>query len=202
MDEISLSATAQIIAAIGTVSVAILAIWGDRVRALLVGPKIKIALRSPRGNLTFTQDDKNVVYYHISVTNQRTWSPARNLVIKLTKIESKAADGTYQPVSLVHQLQFTWAHPQFHEISPTVTSSDMCDFGLLAEGAGHFQPSFYVMPNDFGGYVQKGQSTRFTITATADNYHSKTPLIIEVAWDGVWTDDTEALMRHLVVQEV
>lgn len=197
-----MSEIAQIIAAIGTVLVAALAIWGDKVRSLVAGPKIRIQLREGRGNLTTRANGVRTVYYHISVTNGRTWSPARNLVVRLTNIETMAADGRFQPERLVHSLQFTWANPQFHEISPTVTSSDICDFGFIDEGSDGFVPSMYVMPNDFSGVVRTGESKRFTIVATADNYHSKTPLILEVAWDGTWTADTERLMRHLVVREV
>ena len=197
-----MSEIAQIIAAIGTVIVAALAIWGDKVRSIVAGPKIRIRLREARGNLTTRANGTRTVYYHIAVTNARTWSPARNLIVRLIKIETMAADRRFQPERLVHSLQFTWANPQFHEISPTVTSSDMCDFGFIDEGSEGFVPSMYVMPNDFEGIVQAEETRRFTIDATADNYHSKTPLVLEVAWDGTWTADTEQLMRHLVIREI
>lgn len=202
MGENSLSTAAQIVAAVGTVSVAILAIWGDRVRAWLVGPNLQVRLRSQRGNLTATQDGTQTVYYHLTVDNSRTWSPAHNVVVRMSKLETRDADRKFQPERLVQWLQFTWSHPQFHEISPTVTDHDMCDFGYLVEGSDGFVPTTYVRPINFAGIVHANESKRFTIQTTADNYHSKNPLVIEVTWDGTWTADTEELMKHLVVSEV
>jgi hypothetical protein len=193
---------AQLIAAIGTVSVAILAIWGDWFKARFAGPKIPLTLRDERGNLTRRENGARTVYYHVSVTNTRKWSPARNIRIMLTAIHTKAADGNFVPDRLVHALQLTWAHPEFHEISPTLSDRDIADFGFLDEGASEFTPSLYVRPLDFPGLVAANQSKRFTIVATADNYNSPKPLIIEVSWNGKWIKDTEELMKHLVVREV
>jgi putative SOS response-associated peptidase YedK len=37
--------------------------------------------------------------------------------------------------------------------------------------------------------------------AAADNAESN-PLLIEIAWDGEWSDDTATLSKHLVVKQV
>ena len=192
----------KIIAAAGTISVAILAIWGEKVRARLAGPKIQLSLRDTRGNLTQRGNGVKTAYFHVAVTNHRRWSPARNVRLLLTAVQTRAADGSYSPEGVVHSVQLTWAFPQFHELSPTIAAKDMCDFGSLDDGAAAFVPSLYIMPNDFPGLVRPGESKRFSIVASADNYYSGTPLVLQVSWDGKWTADTEQLMKHLVVKEI
>ena len=197
-----LSEITQAVAAIGTLVVAVLAIWGGWFRSRFAGPKLRTYLRSERGHLTTRADGVKSVFYHLVVVNDRKWSPARNVTVRLTGIESKAANDSYKPETLVHTFQFLWAHFQFHEISPTITDEDQCDLGFLDEGADKFVPPLYVTPNDFTGYVKKGESKRYTIETSADNFYSERPLVIEISWDGTWTKDTERLMHHLVVQEV
>lgn len=192
----------KIVAAAGTITVAVLAVWGDKIRARFAGPNIELALRDARGNLTTRGDGGKVAYYHIVVTNRRRWSPAKNVRLLLTGIQTRAADGRYAPERVVHAVQLTWQFPRFHELSPTITAVDMCDFGSLGERESAFVPSLYITPNDFPGLVRPGESKRFLIVASADNFYSKVPLVLEVSWDGKWTADTEELMKHLVVSEV
>jgi hypothetical protein len=197
-----INAIAQVFAAIGTVAVAILAIWGDKIRAAIAGPKLQLQLRDTRGNLTTRADQKKTIYYHVKVTNKRTWSPARYVRVLVTGLEKKRPDGTYFPESLVAPLQLTWAYPQFHELLPTITTNDICDLGFLGEDAQRFNLSTYVIPNNFRGYAAPGESLRVQIIASAHNFESKSPLILEISWDGAWSSDMDEMQRHLVIKEV
>jgi len=42
---------------------------------------------------------------------------------------------------------------------------------------------------------------RVEVIATADNAESN-PLLIEISWDGQWSDDTIQMSKHLVIKEV
>ena len=190
---------ARVFAAIGTVSVAVLAIWGDKIRAAIAGPKLKLELRDTRGNLTFRANQKSTIYYHIKLTNKRRWSPAEHVRVLVTGIEKKRPDGTYFPESLVAPLQLTWAYPQFHELLPTIATNDVCDLGFLDEDAQRFNLSLYVVPHNFRGYVKPNQSMRVSIVASAHNYESKSPLVLEISWDGTWSDNMDEMQRHLVI---
>jgi hypothetical protein len=201
MEEAVYDIIIRIIQALGTLAVAILAIWGDRIRSAVAGPKISIRLRNEKGNLTLRANQKRTIFYHLELHNHRVWSPVRNVRLLLTSIEKKRPDGTYFPEQVVAPLQLTWSFPQFHEISPTVSKLDICDLGFLDEDADRFSPSLYVYPNNFRGYVGKGESMRIGIIATADNYHSQSPLVFEISWDGKWDDDMEEMRRHLVIRQ-
>lgn len=193
---------AQVFAAIGTVTVAVLAIWGDRIRAAIAGPELELKLRDPHGDLTSRSDQKRTIYYHIRVTNKRTWSPARHVRVLVTGLEKKGPDGSYFPEPLAIPLQLHWAFPGFHELLPTIAISDICDLGFLDEDAECFKLSTYVAPLNFRGYVRAGESLRVYIIASAHNYASKVPLVLEISWDGKWNSDMDEIQRHLVIKEV
>jgi hypothetical protein len=201
-----ISAVARVTAAMGTVIVAILAIWGDKVRARIAGPKLVLQLRDTQGNLTYSEGEKGTIrylaYYHVMVVNKRKWSPAKNVRILVTRIEKRLPDGSFHPEPLPIPLQLTWAHPQFHELFPTISDTDTCDLGYLAEDERRFKLSLYVVPNSFSGYVRPNESLRVSISAVAHNFVSKTPLVLEISWDGAWNEYMDTLSRHLVVKQL
>jgi hypothetical protein len=201
MDQGQVQTLAQVFAAIGTVAVAILAIWGEKVRALVAGPKLRLSLRDSRGNLTVRANGRRTVYYHILVRNERTWSPATSVRITVTSIEKRRPDGTYFLETVVAPLQLTWAYAEVHELLPTIVESDTCDLGFLDEDANRFTLPLYVTPNNFRGYVGPNEAMRVHIVGSGYNV-STDPLVLQVSWDGVWSSDMDELQRHLVIQEV
>jgi hypothetical protein len=64
-----------------------------------------------------------------------------------------------------------------------------------------FRLSPYVTPNNFQGTALGNQRMRVEIRAIADNGESE-PLFLEIAWDGIWSDDTVEMRRHLVVKPI
>jgi hypothetical protein len=201
MDRETLVAGAQVFAAIGTVSVAVLAIWGDWFRSMLAAPRLELRLRDRRGNLTLRGDGTSTVFYHLIVNNRRRWAPATHVRILLTRYEKRLPDGRYLPEPLVAPLQLTWAFPQFHELLPTIATTDTCDLGFLDQGAEQFHLSLYISPNNFAGFLRPGDAMRVHLVARADNAETE-PLMIEIAWDGQWSQDMDQLQRHLTVREI
>ena len=51
----------DILVALGTVAVAVLAIWGDWFRDKLASPKLILKLKSRRGSLTHRQDSESTL---------------------------------------------------------------------------------------------------------------------------------------------
>jgi len=202
MDSPTVETLAGVFTAIGTVAVAILAIWGDSVRAWVAGPRIEVSLRDARGDLNVRADGKKTIYYHVSVRNRRTWSPAKAVRVLVEAVAKRRPDGTFFPEPVIASLQLTWAFPGFHELFPTITTAiETCDFGYVLEDSGRFELSTYVIPNNFGGYIARGEAMRVRLIASAHNGHSK-PLLLEVSWDGEWSTDLQEMQRHLVIKEV
>ncbi|MCK4436112.1 hypothetical protein KAU87_04800 [Candidatus Bathyarchaeota archaeon] len=202
MNESTVETVAQVFIAVGTVAVAVLAIWGEKVRALLAGPKLELQLRDIRGNLTSRTGGPRTIYYHLRVSNKRKWSPAKSVRILLTSLAKKRADGSFYPDTLIAPLQLTWAYPNFHELLPTIADEDTCDVGFLDENARRFSLSTYITPNNFQGFVTPNEAIQIHVIATAHNYTMKKPLVLEISWDGQWSDNMDTMNRHLVIREV
>lgn len=190
----------QGMAAAGTVAVAILAIWGEWVREKLAGPKLQLTLHDPEGEPLTISDGTPARFYHVKVINKRRWSPAKNVRVLLVKLNKPAADGSFPAAALSGPLQLTWQHPQFHPVFPTIGPDDVCDLGNLQQGRG-FVLAPYVTPNNFQGFLRSPGKLRAELIAVADNAESA-PLLVEIAWDGQWSDDTNEMKNHLVVKQI
>jgi len=194
--------TVQILIAIGTIAVAILAIWGGKFRDWLAGPKLELKLHNVHGDLTTRQDGQRTIYYHLKIENKRPWAPARRVRVLCTAISKKAPDGSFVKERLIIPVQLTWAFPSFHELLPNVVRDDICDLGFLDENNKQFILSLYIYPNNFRGFVLSNEAMRVSLIASADNFTSKSPYILEVSWDGKWFSDLEEMRKHLVIKEV
>ena len=80
--------------ALGTVAVAILAIWGDTVRDRLIGPRLSLQLKETVGH-AYGQGEKRRIYYHFEVANKPRRRPAENCRVILCAIERQDAAGGY-----------------------------------------------------------------------------------------------------------
>lgn len=192
----------NIAVAVGTLLVAVLAIWGDWFKKIFASPKLSVRLRSQRGNPTKFSDGRNVIYYHLEIENKRNWALAKGVQVMISGAWKRIADGSYKAEVMAAEIPLTWAFPQFSPINPSIRDSKVCDFGFLIEGAEYFTPSTYFVPNNFPGYVGKGESVRYGIEIQAENFRSIEPYVVEVSWDGSWDKDLDAMERHLVVREV
>jgi hypothetical protein len=184
----------------GTLVLASIAIWGNLVRSWLSGPKLKVRLLNPLGELITLSDGTPVRYYHLKVTNGRRKSAARNVEVLLTKIFQPAADGSWVDRSFSGSLQLTWQFPLYNQRYPLIGPDRVCDLGCMVRGQ-RFNLTPYTTPNNFTGFVEANQSIRVEVVAAADNGESK-PTLIEIVWNGRWSDEAEEMRRYLVVKEV
>ncbi len=192
----------QIVIAIGTVGVCILAVWGDKIRSCIAGPRLEFELHNPRGDLTKRQDGIRTIYYHVKIKNKRHWAPARRVRILCNSISKKASDGSFTQEPLTIPVQLTWAFPTFHELLPTIVADDICDLGYLNEDSRQFKLSLYVYPNNFRGFINANETMRVSLIAAADNFTSKSPYTLEISWDGKWSPYLDDMQKHFVIKEV
>ena len=188
--------------AIGTLAVAVAAIWGDWIRACIAGPRLTLSLRE-RGHLTPRTDGGHAIFYHVAVGNDRSWSPAKAVRLLVVGIAKRRPDGSYLAEPLIAPFQLTWAFPEFHELFPTVADPhhpEICDLGYLDERARQFKLSTYIQASTFPGWIASGEAMRVTLVASAHNGQSE-PLVVEISWDGVWPENLDEMQKHLVVNE-
>ena len=195
---------ASLFAAIGTVAVAILAIWGDRVRDYLLGPRLALALVNESGDLTQRANGARVYYFHLRVTNGNRRLPAQGVRVVVQGISKRAPSGAFVQQPLVYPLQLVWTPMEPGEIERTVVQNSTCDFGFLDETGNQraFQLAIALLPNNVRGHVGRDECVRFEVVATGQNVFSLKPTVVEVSWDGQWTENQEEMKRHLVIRPV
>lgn len=204
METSNIEKAASVFTALGTVAVAIIAVWGDWIKSKIASPILELALVN-RSDQTTTTAGLQRIYHHILVRNKRRWSPAKNVRVMIRQVSKKGPDGSFFAEHLVLPLQLTWAFPATHELLPTIGPEDKCDLGSLEQAApgqsGLFKLSTYIWPNNFHGVVQANETLRVELIAFSQESESK-PLFVEISWDGKWSSDREEMQRHLVVKEV
>lgn len=198
--------------AIGTILVAILAIWGDWAKARIAGPRLtlvphnlqgeatRLRRRGPLANGGHAPQEIPAVYFHLRVVNRRRWAPAHKVKVLLVGILRRGQDGEFRrdPIN-VHQ-QLTWAPAELSEIMPTITSDRILDLGFLTQEG--FTVTTYVTPNNFRGTVRANEAIRIELQVEADDYHSDRRYSYEIGWDGTWTADATQLAQHISVREL
>ena len=188
----------QIFVALGTIAVAVLAIWGDLIRHKLAGPKLRLTLLDAEGTVTRRRDGKKGRYYKLRAWNERKWSPARNVRVVLRSIFKPAADGTLTPQPLSGPLQLTWQWivPQYPSLG---AGEEICTFANLVQGE-QFVLSPYVTPNNFVGFLKANERMVIEVAVVSDTTESE-PLFLDLSWNGQWSDDTKAMCTNVVIKE-
>jgi hypothetical protein len=190
--------------ALGTVAVAVLAIWGEGIRSAIAGPRLALSVRergfrTPKGS---GEDKWTAIYYHVEVNNKRSWSPAKAVRVMVIGIAKKRPDGSYMAEPLIAPMQLTWAYPEAHELFPTIAKrTETCDLGYLDQRDVWFILSTYIKPSTFPGRLGRNESMQVILVASAHNGESE-PLTVEITWDGTWPETDGDIPKRLVVKEV
>ena len=186
--------------AAGTIVVAIVALWGHIIRARWFGPKLRIALKNPKGEVSMFSDGVVSRYYHLRVLNERRASPAHNVRVVIKALYRPNADGSMSQSPLSGPLQLAWqfqgSNPQFQ----TIGAESTCDLGFLRQGE-PFNLSALFRSISFDPTVQQGQKAIVVLMALSDEGESN-ELKLEIAWDGVWSEDSDVIVRHMVVKQL
>jgi hypothetical protein len=194
---------AAVFTAIGTVSVAVLAIWGDQIRDRLFGPRLELSLVDPKGDLTFIENaNAKRYYYHLRVSNQKGRNAAIGTRVVIQGHSRRTPSGQFVRQPLVYPLQLQWTPAGWNEIERTVVHDSTCDFGHVGQFELKFHPTLLSWPNNFAGFVGKDECVRFEIAAVGHNVLSPVPSVFEVSWDGRWTENQEEMQRRLVIRKV
>lgn len=196
--------------AAGTIAVAVVAIWGDWIRSRAAPPKLVVRPHTIRGDptrltspgVTIPGGGLRVMYYHLKVVNAHPWLAVHNCRVLLKGISRRGPDGRFHPVPMAVPIPYVWAPAEAMPQQVTIAKEQVMDFGCLAEGADHFRPLLQTYPNNFQGYVRKGEAVRYYLEVDATNFTSPRPHVFEVAWDGQWFFEVEKMEQHLRVSEI
>jgi len=165
-----------------------------------LGPKLRIALKNPKGEVSMFNDGVLSRYYHLRVWNERRAAPAHNVRIVIKSLYRPSADGTMSQITLSGPLQMAWqfqgSNPQFQ----TIGAESTCDLGCLRQGE-VFRLSTLFHHISFNSTIESGQKIIVGIIALSDEVESN-ELKLEIAWDGNWSEDSDEMLRHMVIKQL
>jgi hypothetical protein len=189
--------------AVGTIAVAILAIWGDSIRARFVGPKLSLVPHNNlKGEVVPLTNRPRAIYYHLKVVNARKTVSATNCRVLLNKIWRRIPNGAFQEVKFAVPLTFVWAPAEITPPYITLVKEHHLDFCRVCEGEHNILPLLLSYTNNFQGLVQANEVVRFWLEIVGDNFVSPNLQIFEVAWNGQWSDNLDIMSQNLQIQEV
>jgi hypothetical protein len=197
----AIEAIAAVGAAVGSIFVAVFAIWGDYYRRKWAAPQLSLSLNNSRGDLFPWANGKRAYYFHVKVKNRRVWSPARDVRVLIERAARRRPDETFVLEPLVYPLPLAWTPRELGDFQRTVFDTEICDVGFIVEDADKFRLSTLITPSNFQDFVTAGDALRVQIVASGQNTLSK-PLFLEIRWDGKWVADKDELQKHLVVKPI
>jgi hypothetical protein len=187
--------------AVGTLAVAVLAIWGEWIRSKCAPVKLTLRLHTPAGDPT-TANGFRLMYYHLRIVNERRWLPAANCRVLLKGLSRRGPDGQFHPVPMAVPLQFVWAPAEITPPVISVVNERILDFGWVSEDSHRFVPTLYSYANNFQGYVGANESVRYHLEIEATNFTTESYQVFETSWDGTWSHEPATMARHLIIREI
>lgn len=187
--------------AFGTLAVAVLAIWGDWMKARLAPGKLAIEVSEEDGD-TINQPPNQVYHRHLKVVNRRPWRRAENCRVLLKAMSRQGPNGVFQPIPMTVPLQFIWP-PQGQEPSAiTVHRDKTLDFGAVSQQRLRFEPRLYWTPASFTGFVGAHEAIRYSLQIVSDAYVSERYQVFEVAFNGQWNPIPAQMKNYLTIDEI
>jgi len=197
---------------IGSILVAVIAIWGEWIRSKFFGPQLSLVPHNFRGNVTTATETEirtgfiirsyKAIYYHLRVENSRRWAVAKNCRVLLREVYKREPNGEFQRLPLVVPLHYVWSPREWSPAFKSVSDNEVLDFGSISEISDRFNPKFYVTSANFEGYVEANEVVRYGLSIVADNFVSPNLQVFEVAWDGRFSENLDEMSRSLNIREI
>lgn len=201
----------QLAVAVGTVGAALVALFGAAWRAQFFPPVLRLQLLNPVGEycpmeLTWVDDTMQTRsrkggsrFYHLRVTNERRWSPARQVQVVLTLIESPGADGQMRTEFAAGAVPMRWRHQSVYPLARTIGPEADCDLLTVVEDK-WLELTALIAPYNLE--AKRLGACHLVLTLEARSIEATSPpLRVEVHWDGKWERGDTEMGRHLVVTE-
>jgi len=191
----------QALAAIGALAVALMALFGDWIRATFLGPKLSLSLVSNEGILV-KSPGRHCRMYHMLVQNHRRWAVAKSVRVLVKQIGKTRVPGG--PIVFHNKLpggvQILWQFSDFTSVAPDIGPERLCDLAFIDQG-GDCLLSEYNSVIDFPGFVSRGEEMAIQLVAEAVNAHSA-PLNICIQFYGNWHENDKEMSRNIVIREL
>lgn len=195
----------QLLIAIITLIVGVIAIWGDFIRNKFSPLKLEISPQNLSGELTTWYNGPNsgkVYYYHLKVVNNSNWQLAKHCRVLLTGMYKKDSKGSFVYTGFNALHPFEWTPAEDGKEYVDITGSHVFDFGRIYENVNSFSVATRRYPNNFKGILMPNETIRYCLKIDAVGFRQKKDQIFEVTWNGQWSDDEEIMKNYVTIKEV
>jgi hypothetical protein len=187
------------VVAAGTILLAGVAIYGERLRLWLIGPKLTLEIVEK--GATFANLPR--VYRFLKILNGRPSAVATNCRVQVSKVWRRLPSGGFEEMPLAYPLILSWPPSEYTGLTESVKKEQRVDFGYVEQNSG-FKPNVRFFPNNFNdiAVVRSGNTMRYSVEIISDQYASPKPQVFEVSWNGEWSESVDQMANHLTIHEV
>lgn len=186
-----------------SVFISIAAIWGDRIRASLLRPSLRLVISDPLGMPETIFEGGGFAparYYRVRVTNTASHPEAREVEVLLIHLDRRGPDGNPQRM-FQGALPLQWQHQQLYPKSRTIGRATVAEADLMIACEERLQLTPMLTPFNFPATMRGETHIWVTVVARGLNGESQ-PLRIQIDWNGRWDRGSAEMATHLVVAPV
>jgi hypothetical protein len=207
------------VAAVGTVSAVMVALFKDWFRYRLLPPRLHISLSRTESNeipntgLVNPNDPSGSPFvtvsrwYHVGVTNARRWVEATDVQVFLLRVEEPDEAGQFTTI-WDDPIPLKWHHMQTLNLPAGMVVGRPAKAALVAffkDAATSKEPFLQIQtmhfPNRFNPH-RVGRCKLHLVLIAREKQVDSNQVTVEVSWDGNWPEAHEKAPRGLVVREV
>jgi hypothetical protein len=212
-DQLTLSRPlADWLSAIGSIAVALVAIFQEWFRRLVFRPRLRLAARVARPaaeKFKWEDPDTDVYFFRLEVTNEGN-AAAKDIQVYVASAQRKRQDGGSEGVSRFSPMNLVWAYTQREPTLPVLLPQmppRLCDFAHVVDPKNRLQHSenlpeldpqsavlaleLEVQPNSLGYLLEPGEYL-LSLKLVASN-HAPKDYTLEVRFPGKWFDQQDMM---------
>lgn len=180
-----------------SIAIAIAAIWGEKIRALLFRPDLRLNLINTIGQRE-PANGALARYYRLRVTNRALHPAAQEVQVFLTQMDIRGPDGQPQTIS-TDALPLPWQHQALYPNTRTIGHTTVADVDLFFVSSEFLQLTPVFEPPNFAATMSGGEQ-HFWITMIARGLNGESgSLRLKIDWDGRWEHGDHEMGRHLTI---
>jgi hypothetical protein len=160
------------VTAVATTLVAVLAIWGEKIRHWFFQPSLRLSLVNPQGELTTIQvggrnpetgeirsQSEQARLYHVRVSNpRRRWLPINGVMVHLLQVHELGPDDTFQG-KWIGDVPLRFRHFEVMPAQRTIGSEADADLCMIFRD--RFQLLLLVYPNNLDPRRSKAMRSKW-----------------------------------------
>jgi hypothetical protein len=200
------------VTALATTLVAVLAIWGEKIRHWFFQPSLRLSLKNPQGELTTIQlgwrdpetgeirsQSEQARLYHVRVSNPRhRWLPIKGVMVHLLQVQELGPDGIFQG-KWIGDVPLRFRHFEVMPAQRTIGSEADADLCMIVRD--RFELLLLVQPNNLDSRRYGTMRMRVVLQARGIEADSN-QLTLDIAWNGKWHDGAIEMGSNLTIKEV